>query len=420
MQRHPRTRPSAGLGLTFRDSRLRRVHCWYPYVEGFSADYVEAQLSARVNSAPLATVYDPFGGAGTTQLAATCMGVRAYYSEINPLMAFVAETKVTAASWCRNNLEVTKEAIVDYVDQLTSDQFSERSREIDLATYRRAFPDRDYFEDVHLRQLLAARDLAHEVAGNELHIVALLGLACVANAVAASNMTRRADLRRRRPDEYKNRVVDVPAMISQSVRDMADDLSYLPLEMETCNLISEDCRALKDAENWAEEFDMAITSPPYLNGTNYFRNTKIELWLMGMIEGEHELGKLRTKAITAGINNVSGHAAASCELAEVEQVAARLDTCAKDSRIPKMVRRYFGDMTDVFETVHHCLRPGAEFVFDIGDSRFYGVHVPTDRMLAMIGQRAGLRLKSRRMLAKRLSRDKTPLVQVELTFVKES
>jgi hypothetical protein len=47
------------------------------------------------------------------------------------------------------------------------------------------------------------------------------------------------------------------------------------------------------------------------------------------------------------------------------------------------------------------------------------VHVPTDRILAEIGTQAGFRLKSRRVLAKRFSRDKTPLVQVELTFVKE-
>lgn len=418
-ERRPSRRPSADLGLTFRDSRLRRVHSWYPYVEGFSADYVEAQLSARFSSKLPSSVYDPFGGAGTTQLAAACMGIPAYYSEINPLMAFVAETKVTAAHWCRQNLDILEEAVSKYLTELASDHFIERSRAISLAEYHHAFPNRDFFEEPHLRQLLAAHDLAHQIADGELHLEALLNLACVANAVAASNMTRRADLRRRRPDEYKNRIVDIPIMIAQSIRIMADDIPYLPSEMEACSLASEDCRTLKGIEGWAESFDMAITSPPYLNGTNYFRNTKIELWLMGMIESERELGKFRTKAITAGINNVSGPAVSSCELAEVEAVAGQLDICAKDARIPKLVRRYFVDMTAAFEAVHHCLSCRAEFVLDIGDSRFYGVHVPTDRILVKVGERAGFRLKSRRTLADRLSRDKTPLVQVELTFVKE-
>jgi hypothetical protein len=46
---------------------------------------------------------------------------------------------------------------------------------------------------------------------------------------------------------------------------------------------------------------MAVTSPPYLNGTNYFRNTKIELWLLGFIENEQELKNLRREAISAGL-----------------------------------------------------------------------------------------------------------------------
>ena len=35
-----------------------------------------------------------------------------------------------------------------------------------------------------------------------------------------------------------------------------------------------------------KKFDGVITSPPYLNGTNYFRNTKLELWFMNFINDE--------------------------------------------------------------------------------------------------------------------------------------
>jgi hypothetical protein len=413
---------SAGsqLGLTFRESRLRRVHSWYPYVEGFSASYVETQLLEQLGSGAISNIYDPFGGAGTTQLVATCMGIPAYYSEINPLMAFVTEAKVTAARWCKRNLDITTAIVAEYVGELVADSFMEEAKMVSLADYQRAFPGRDFFEEKHLRQLLAARDIAHRVAGEQKHILALLQLACVANAVPVSNMTRRADLRRRRPDEYKKRTVNVRAMISQSLQSMLDDLSYLPTRMERCSLSTQDCRTLKDDERRLEIFDMAITSPPYLNGTNYFRNTKIELWLMGMLTTERELGNFRARAVTAGINDVGRNSVDVCEISEAESVAQQLDACAKDRRIPRMVRSYFTDMTEVFEALHHCLRPRAEFILDIGDSRFYGVHVPTDRILADIGQQIGFKLRSSRVLAERRSRDKTPLVQVELRFVKDS
>jgi hypothetical protein len=404
--------------LTFQDSLLRRVHGWYPYVEGFSADYVEEQLLARLGG-QVSSIYDPFGGSGTVQLAAACMGIPSFYSEINPFMVFVAETKVTSASWCRRNVDVMQEAASEYLAALYSDEFAELAHEVRLTDYHNAFPGREFFEQHHLKELLACRDVAMRLFGDQPHLVALFNLACVANAVGASNMTRRADLRRRRPDEYKDRVVDVRVMITASLRQMADDISYLPEEMGHCELVSEDCRELRDTERWAEAFDFAITSPPYLNGTNYFRNTKIELWLMGMIAGERDLTQFRARAITAGINNVSGKVDRLHDIPEAENVAVQLDGCAKDRRIPEMVRRYFSDMSDMFASVYKCLRPGADFVLDIGDSRFYGVHVPTDRLLADVGIEAGFDLSSRRVIAERRSRDKTPLSQVELTFHKQ-
>jgi hypothetical protein len=346
------------------------------------------------------------------------MGIPSFYSEINPLMTFVAETKVTSASWCRRNMHIVQEVVSEYLTALSSDEFAEQAHEVNLSDYHQAFPGRDFFEQHHLKELLACRDVAAEMAGDKPHLLAVLTLACVANAVGASNMTRRADLRRRRQDEYKDRVVDVRSMVANSVRQMTDDISYLPEAMAPCHLVSEDCRELNDTERWAEAFDFGITSPPYLNGTNYFRNTKIELWLMGMIAGEQDLAQYRARAITAGINNVSGKVKHQYEIPEAESVAVQLDSRAKDRRIPEMVRRYFSDMTDMFISIHSCLRPGADFVVDIGDSRFYGVHVPTDRILARVGIEAGFELSSRRVIAERRSRDKTPLSQVELTFRK--
>jgi hypothetical protein len=409
-------RASSRLGLTFQDSLLRRVHSWYPYVEGFSAHYVEEQILSH-QEAGIGAVYDPFGGSGTTQLVAACRGIPSFYSEINPLMAFVAETKVTSASWCRQNLDVVQEMISEYLAALASDEFDEQAREVNLSDYHQAFPGRNFFEQHHLKELLNCRDVATSLTKEQPHLCAVLMLACVANAVGASNMTRRADLRRRRPDEYKGRVVDVRSMVATSVCQMVDDISYLPEKMAPCRLASEDCRRLS-TERWGEEFDFAITSPPYLNGTNYFRNTKIELWLLGMIAGEQDLTHFRTRAITAGINNVSGEFDQRYEIPEAEKVAIELDDCAKDRRIPKMVRRYFSDMADMFTAIYACLRPGADFILDIGDSRFYGVHVPTDSILARVGVQAGFELSSRRVIAERRSRDKTPLSQVELKFRK--
>lgn len=404
--------PGGGLGVTFRDSLRQRVFGWYPYVEGFSATYTR---DAILRYQPK-TVYDPFGGSGTTQLAAACLGVPSFYSEVNPFMCFVAEAKVNAARWARSNLATFRKACERFTAYLGSKTFARDAEHVDLSGYEAAFPERDFFEEQHIRELLAAVQLVKKAHAGSTELRNLLLLACAANAVRSSNMTRRADLRRRRPDEYKNRVVDVAEYLTETVNRYAEDVEHLPSVLAPMVRASDDARALP--EEYGNAFDFALTSPPYLNGTNYFRNTKIELWLLEFIKTEDELGSFRKRAISAGINNVTKGRATDYTFDRVEEVVERLNATDGDKRIPLLVRQYFSDMHELFLAVHRGLTPDGLFLLDIGDSKFYGVHVPTDQLLVEAARRAGLTLEHRHVLARRHSRDKSELVQVELVFRK--
>jgi DNA modification methylase len=405
--------PADTLGVTFRDSKRRAFHRWYPYVQGFSADYVREVL-ARFG--PTLHIYDPFGGAGTTQLEASIQGIASSYSEINPFMRFVAETKINSSIWARRNSLLFEETCRQYLRRLEGRTLKQHARRLSLKKYDQAFGGRDFFEEEHLRDLLAARELAIEMAGNSAESKSLLLLAVATNVVQASNMTRRADLRRRRPDEYKNRVVDVIGAVTRTVTEMLHDIAspHGPQVATECA-----CESAKDIGNQVSEiYDLSVTSPPYLNGTNYCRNTKLELWFLGWLEDEDGLRKFRDTAIAAGINNVTkGRKPLTC-FDSVEAVATRLDTAAEDKRIPALVRSYFSDMSSVFAAVQIALKPGARFVVDIGDSRFYGIPVPTDSLLLEVAEKVGLRVESQRLLAHRYSYDKTELKQVELVLRK--
>lgn len=405
-------RGDAARGVTFQESKRLPIYGWYPYVEGFSAPYVR-EIFQRFGTPE--SVYDPFGGAGTTQLAASVAGVPSWFSEVNPFMVFVANTKVEASRRARIDQRATDALMEEYVQRLGT-EIGQWAAKADLGGYHHAFPERDFFEEKHLRELLGALALAEEVASKDAAVHALLRLACAANAVHCSNMTRRADLRRRRADEYKTRVVDVQSMVSESVLRMAAEIRHHPVDAAPTTFVSADCRQVPATHEG--QFAMAITSPPYLNGTNYFRNTKIELWLLGFVASERELGRFRAQAVAAGINNVSKARTEYRQFPYVEEVANRLDEQAGDMRIPLLVRHYFSDMSEVMASVYRTLSPGGRFVFDIGDSKFYGVHVPTDLFIESIAQETGFEVESSAVLARRYSRDKSELVQRELVFRK--
>ena len=205
-------------------------------------------------------------------------------------MRFVAETKVLSAAWAQTHLPVVEAAFARFLQEISKSTFTHKCKSIDLAAYHEAFPNRDFFVEFDLRLLLGAKNLAMHIGEDSIHLRNLLLLACAANTVASSNMTRRADLRRRRPDQYQNRVVNVPELVSASLGQMLSDIRELPETMATMRLASENARRLP--EEYDDSFDIAVTSPPYLNGTNYFRNTKLELWLLDMISSEGDLQRL--------------------------------------------------------------------------------------------------------------------------------
>ncbi|MCH4548061.1 hypothetical protein MK632_20190 [Rhizobium changzhiense] len=402
---------SANLGLTFRDSKSLPVHGWYPYVEGFSASYIE-DLIRQYSGDGIA--YDPFGGSGTVNLIASNMGIRSAFSEANPFMRFVAETKINARNAARLDFSAFNEMVARFSSWANSPEFIQSCKDLDISGYELAFNGRDFFAENNLRELLALRDAARLIADGHPAFRDLLLLSIASVTVACSHMTRRADLRRRRSDEYLNRVVNVRKAVLDKLGIILRDIALTPLHQSSIEFASPDCRtAIPHLEN---SVGLVLTSPPYLNGTNYIRNTKLELWLLGFIQTERELSELNKVCMVCGINNVVRARAPRNVFDDVEQIAGMLRDVSPDFRIPEMVRGYFSDMYEVFMNCKLYLKANGKIVLDIGDSRFYGVNVPTDSILVSVAAQVGLRLEKQKLLARRHSRDKTPLKQVELVF----
>ena len=74
----------AHLQATFRGGVQEPLHAWYPYLEGYSPQFVEDVLNEFMPGAQ--RILDPFSGAGTTPLTVAGMGRQALYCELNPLL----------------------------------------------------------------------------------------------------------------------------------------------------------------------------------------------------------------------------------------------------------------------------------------------------------------------------------------------
>jgi hypothetical protein len=394
--------PASDLGV-FGRNRRRPVHRWLPFVEGYSSALVDQALEAAPAGA---FVFDPFAGSGTTPLRAVELGYDAAYTEVNPYLAWATDVKVNQSRR------------LDAVDALRRVAARAEKARLPKAPAHhpllRADTARGYFPTgvaTTAVRLLAWIERELDGAAREIATLAL-----TTSLVPSSNMIRRADLRRRTPADPPPQ--DLIAGFAAQLHNYCDDLvvrhglgwSGMRPEAVFCGA---DARG-----SWVlpRPADVIVTSPPYLNGTNYCRNTKLELLLLSLLDGEQDLATLRAACVAGGINAISRRRTATVTPECVRGVVGKLRKAAYDPRIPVLVENYFADMAAVFAMLRAHAADAAQLHVDIGDSRYAGVHVPTHDLLGEIATSAGWSLKEERALRQRRSHDGTPLVQVLLVF----
>ena len=384
---------------TFVLNKGEPIHRWYAYVEGYSSCLVERELNALLaQGAIIDTVYDPFNGTGTTGLVAAMRGICPFYSESNPFMQFVAETKINSVV-----VHDPSEMIV------LLNRYISGIRDI--------LPSQDscwdgfekYFELRQLQQVLALKKHISSEINKEARDILMMALSAI--IVRASKMTRRGDLRFATPSEYHPE--DVFNLFVEKLLEIIEDLpmAYSMIARQLIK-VSDDARD-NDRNDF---FDCVITSPPYLNGTNYIRNTKLELKLNGYVTTEKDLPSFHSKGIVAGINNVSKRNGDKPIIDELLPMMEEVCTSAYDERIPKMIAGYFYDMQTVIARLARSLKNGGYFIMDIGDSQFGGIHIPTHVILSEICSKYGFSRYSEEIIRERRSKNGMVLSQRILRF----
>lgn len=388
---------------TFQLNRGEAIHSWYSYIEGYSSCFVKKILDDLSNE-KIDTVYDPFCGTGTTLLVAAQRGYTTYFSESNPFMVSVIEAKIncvkrlvdsdTGATVLRKFID----SLYDYGCQLTL-----------IPTAYGGFEK--FFENDALTRILYIKEQIARVSDKDSRALLMLALSSI--VVPASKMVRRGDLRFAVANEKKPEDADVFGLFRKKVEDMIFDIASIGSQIGSySHMLSFDARdiVIKD------QIDCVITSPPYLNGTNYIRNTKLELKLNEFVETEGDLPLFHSKGIIAGINNISKRKGDITVIPVVQPYIDELEPLAYDVRIVKMVAGYFNDMNSVIERLHHAMKDQAIFIMDIGDSQFAGVHIPTHDILSAICASHGFIKYGEEILRERRSKNGMVLSQRLLKF----
>lgn len=382
--------------IQFTPNEKNPVHRWTPYIQGFSASFVQRQLALYENEYNLSSgkhwVLDPFAGSGTVLVQSKFNGIPSVGTELNPLLHFIANVK--GNSWTLSGIK-----LIEIADAMVRNRV-EKAPEF--------LQSKDHFKPKVLRELEKIRGGIKQleevskilVHGETVGYVDLLRLALSSILVDCSNLKRTPclgyDSRKNVPDDLPRKLFT--AKVHQIARDLDtihthnSKLINTPYEVHLANAM--------EFEH-SKKYALVITSPPYMNGLDYVMNYKIEMAWLDFIHSHVEAKAIKDEMVVC--DNVSkGLTKRFAEEKEkytdewleliVGQIQNNIGARGKYRRMdmPSIVHKYFDDMYRIFKNVIPSIETNGRFILVVGDSLIADVYLPTDLMLAKMGTQLGM------------------------------
>jgi hypothetical protein len=123
-----------------------------------------------------------------------------------------------------------------------------------------------------------------------------------------------------------------------------------------------------------------ITSPPYINAQDYFRNFKLELYLLeGLLS--FQVSDLRDCFIGTERGNLLAGISPEQIQGQRERIPQMKQIARKSSRSEAIVHNYLRDMGNAFDNIKMCLKPKGTMVLVCGDNLIGGVRICTWQIL---------------------------------------
>ncbi|HTS32327.1 MAG TPA: hypothetical protein VMI55_00090 [Thermoplasmata archaeon] len=365
----------------------RPVHRWWPYVQGFSAGFVES-ICRRYGVGPGTTVLDPFCGSGTVPTTARALGARGVGVDLMPIAAFVARAK---GEWDVDPREFWEQA---------ERVLRRRARGTLQPPFLRE--TRRQFDPAVLRSLLRLKESVWATPDGGAGT--LLRLAFASILIDSSHLKRAPCL------GYTTKVGldgETPyRLFRERTQAIREDLVTLQNDRASWGprpeIHGESSASVVLEEN---SVDLSVTSPPYVNGMDYVMNYKIDLAWMDFVRSYDELAKLRGAMVAC--DNIPRSVAAdhrpSAAVRSDRWLTSIVRAIERNVRskgsyrrhdMAAVVAKYFDDLVPVISAVHRALRPGARFVVVNGDSLMAGTYVPGDLLFARLAAGAGFEVES--------------------------
>ena len=345
-------------------------------------------------------VLDPFAGVGTTLVEAVAGGHEAVGFEINPYAALACDAKANVPAYDAGRFADAIARFRAFADEKPWLKSPPASAPPPAFISRAPF----FSPEIELQTLGCIDFIREETSG---WVRRLFDLALGSVMVGFSNYSYEPSLGTRAGAGKPNiESADVAGIIERKLRDMLDDI--IEFQTDAARRDGETGAAVVHPVSYMEHadrvergsVDVVITSPPYLNNYHYIRNTRPQLYWLGLVSDPSELKKIERESFGRFWQTVRAGAevALTPDLPHLRELLKELRSRRPEKGAyggpgwANYAATYFNDCQRFCQAAMPLIKPGGAMVVVIGNSILQGVEFPTDRLFAEIAALEGFEI----------------------------
>lgn len=383
--------------MVFDKNKDALVHRWYPFVEGYSKEFIEDILKELAFTPQCAL--EPFCGSGTTPVELQNHNIRCYSFEVSPFMHLLAKVKLER-TYDEKTFVRFRNKVAGLLSKPMSDIRVLESIPFGDTVVRKEGLKKWNFHDSTLDGILDIRNAIRTEVDDERY-KGLFTIALSSIILDMSNLFRNGKCLSYRKG-WETRVNDRKEVHQRFLNKLdtviSEDIHILSSQPETvCN--SDICcfgDVRKNIDKVPDDcLDLIITSPPYLNSRDYTDIYMLELKVLQLVNSHEDLQNLRKNTLRSHVQVKYG------EVKPIENI--RLKQCLSDmkgskakswnSDILNMVCGYFEDMRQLFSAFARKMRKGGVIYFNVANSAYFGVEIPVDYIVGDIAEECGFTVR---------------------------
>ena len=386
--------------MQFNKNKLEPFHRWYPFVEGYSKEFIQSIIS-EIGDKNIVCL-EPFSGSGTTALELQNMGIKCISFEVNPFMYLIGKVKLEN----RYTIEDTEKWFDYIVNNRGKCEISELSSQFSTLYQSENKKKWNYYTNIGIavNKLLLTINAIEDELYKDLFKATLSAI-----LLDVSNLYRNGKCLsyKKNWEHRKISEQDVFDKFDWKVKNeiVCDIRNFVLKHKKNENstifsnkkyLYNEDCRSAINKYIENDSIGLVITSPPYLNSRDYTDTYMLELKTLGFTKTTAEIQKLREKTLRSHVqikwkdDTTINNQLLNDTLNKLKQISCNCKIW--NSSIIDMVRLYFVDMQTVFLSLYKKMKKGGKVYFNVSNSAYFNVLIDTIEICASIAEQIGFRV----------------------------